>query len=56
MNYSIIKRNYQKGLWGIQNVKAAVMKGVITREQYSDITGCVYPATRKEETNGTDAD
>lgn len=42
MNFKIIKRNYDKGLWSKQMVKMAVRKGVITKEQYKEITGEVY--------------
>lgn len=55
LNYSIIKRNYDRGLWSVHNVKIAVEKGAITKEQYYEITGCIYPATVKEEGNGTDS-
>lgn len=39
MNYQTIKRNYEKGLWSAAMVKLAVRKGIITREQYTEITG-----------------
>ncbi len=42
--FEIIKRNYEKGLWTKQMVKIAVKKGVITSEQYEEITGEVYTA------------
>jgi hypothetical protein len=38
MNFDIVKRNYDKGLWTKQLVKMAVKKGVITKEQYFEIT------------------
>ena len=38
MNFKIIKRNYDKGLWSKQMVKTAVKKGVITKEEYKLIT------------------
>jgi spermidine/putrescine-binding protein len=38
MNFKMIKRNYDKGLWSKQMVKVAVKKGVITKEEYKDIT------------------
>lgn len=44
MTYEIIKRNYEKGLWNMQMVKMAVAKGVITAEQYEEITGEAYEA------------
>ena len=42
MNYETIKRNYDKGLWTASLVKMAVRKGIITKEQYTEITGLVY--------------
>lgn len=42
MNFKIIKRNYDKGLWSKAMVKMAVRKGVITKEEYKEITGEVY--------------
>ena len=46
MNYNDVKKNYEKGYWSIVLVKMAVKKGVITQEQYKEITGFVYPATK----------
>lgn len=42
MNYQTIKRNYDRGLWTAAMVKTAVRKGMITREQYKEITGKEY--------------
>lgn len=42
MTYEIIKQNYKNGLWTAQMVKVAVIKRVITEEQYKDITGLDY--------------
>lgn len=42
MNFATIKRNYDKGLWSAAMVKMAVRKGVITKEQYTEITGKAY--------------
>lgn len=42
MNFETIKRNYEKGLWSAVMVKMAVRKGVITKEQYTEITGKAY--------------
>lgn len=42
MNFATIKRNYDKGLWSATMVKMAVRKGVITKEQYTEITGKAY--------------
>lgn len=39
MNYTTIKSNYEKGLWTKEMVKIAVRKGIITKEQYTKITG-----------------
>lgn len=42
MNYNTIKKNFDRGLWNAQMVKTAVKKGVITPEQYTEITGKSY--------------
>lgn len=42
MNYQTIKSNFDKGLWSAPMVKMAVRKGIITREQYEQITGKAY--------------
>ena len=42
MNFNQIKKNYERGLWSKAMVKMAVKKGVITRDQYEEITGEVY--------------
>lgn len=42
MNYQTIKTNYGRGLWTIAMVKMAVKKGVITKEQFEEITGKKY--------------
>ncbi len=42
MNYAMIKRNYEKGLWSVAMVRLAVRKGVITKEEFKDITGQEY--------------
>ena len=42
MNFNQIKKNYERGLWSRAMVKMAVRKGVITRDQYEEITGEVY--------------
>lgn len=46
MDFATVKKNYEKGLWNITLVKMAVRKGVITAEEYTEITGFVYPATK----------
>jgi len=38
----MIKKNYDRGLWTKQMVAICVIKGVITAEQYMEITGEVY--------------
>lgn len=42
MNYKMIKRNFEKGLWSLAMVKMAVRKGVITKEEYKEITTKEY--------------
>lgn len=42
MNFETIKKNYDKGLWTAALVKMAVRKGVITKEEYTKITGKEY--------------
>ena len=42
MNYENNKKNYERGLWNAAMVKMAVRKGVITKEQYKEITGKDY--------------
>ena len=42
MSCERIKYYYEAGLWSAPMVKMAVRKGVITREQYQEITGKVY--------------
>ena len=42
MNFATIKKNYDRGLWSKAMVKMAVRKGVITKEQYTEITGEAY--------------
>ena len=46
MNYNTIKRNYDRGLWTASMVRLAVTRGIITKEQYEEITGFVYPNIR----------
>lgn len=38
MNFETIKRNFERGLWNVAMVKMAVRKGVITKEQFKEIT------------------
>lgn len=42
MNFELIKRNFERGLWSAAMVAVAVRKGVITPEQYREITGKDY--------------
>ena len=42
MSYETIKRNFDKGLWNTAMVRMAVKKGVITPEQFKEITGKEY--------------
>lgn len=42
MNFKMIKRNYEKGLWTKTMVKLAVRKGVITKVEYKEITNDDY--------------
>lgn len=42
MTFDIIKRNYDRGLWNETMVRMAVRKGVITTEQFKEITGKDY--------------
>ena len=42
MNYETIKKNYDRKLWNKIMVKMAVRKGIITRTQYTQITGETY--------------
>ena len=42
MNFETIKRNFDQGLWNAMMVKMAVRKGVITADQYKEITGQDY--------------
>ena len=44
MTFEQIKKNFDRKLWNIQMVKVAVVKGVITAEQYKEITGEDYVA------------
>lgn len=42
MNFETIKMNFDRGLWNIAMVRMAVKKGVITAEQFEEITGIKY--------------
>lgn len=42
MTYEMVKRNFDRKLWNAVMVRKAVEKGVITLEQYEEITGEAY--------------
>ena len=42
MSFERIKYFYNAGLWSAPMVKNAVRKGIITKEQYTEITGLSY--------------
>lgn len=42
MNFDIVKLNYDKGAWNLIQVKICVRKGIITPEQFTEITGKSY--------------
>lgn len=42
MNFQTVKKNYDRGLWSAAMVKMAVKKGIITKAQYTEITGKAY--------------
>lgn len=42
MNFETIKQNFERGLWPRQMVSMAVIKGIISPEQYKEITGDIY--------------
>lgn len=42
MNFELIKKNYDRGLWTKAMVKMAVRKGIISAAQYEAITGEKY--------------
>lgn len=42
MSFERVKYYYNAGLWSLQMVKVAVRKGVITKEQFKEITGQDY--------------
>ena len=44
MSFERVKYYYEAGLWSLPMVKMAVRKGVITKEQYKEITGKAYGA------------
>ena len=41
-NYNKVKRWYDMGMWNETRVRNAVVKGWITEEEFTDITGQAY--------------
>ena len=37
MNYELIKKNYDRGLWNKRQVEIAKEKGIITQKEYDDL-------------------
>ena len=44
-HFEQVKKYYAKGLWSIERVRNAVVKGWITAEEYKIITGEEYVIT-----------
>ena len=42
MSFERVKYYYDAGLWSKPMVRVAVAKGIITKEQYTEITGEAY--------------
>ena len=42
MSFEKVKYNYECGFWSKPMVKMAVRKGIITKEQFTEITGQIY--------------
>lgn len=42
--YAKVKKYYDKGIWNIDMVQDAVVKGWITAEEFEEITGEPYEA------------
>ena len=42
MTYEMVKRNFDRKLWNAVMVRKAVEKGVISPEQFNEITGEAY--------------
>ena len=42
MNYNRIKYYFDNKLWTVEMVKVSVRKGIITKEQFEEITGQKY--------------
>ena len=41
-NYEKVKRFYDIGMWNVDRVRIAVVKGWITEAEFLDITGSAY--------------
>lgn len=41
-NYEKVKNYYDKGLWSVERVRQAVVKGWITEAEFAEITGEEY--------------
>lgn len=52
-NFDKVKAYYDRGLWSVERVRNAVVKGWITAEEFELITG--EPYTPPAEEAGTDA-
>ena len=48
MTFEQIKKNYDRKLWNKQMVAKAVEKGIITAEQYEEITGEKFVAKTQQ--------
>lgn len=44
MSFERVKYYYEAGLWSLPMVRIAVRKGVVTKEQFQEITGKAYGA------------
>ncbi len=42
MTFETIKKNYDRKLWNKKMVQTAVAKGIISPEQFKEITGDTY--------------
>lgn len=40
--YELAKKNYDRGLWTVEMLKALVKKQLITETQFKEITGTKY--------------
>lgn len=42
MNFDMVKKNFDRKLWSVQMVRMAVVRKVITADQFAEITGEIY--------------